>query len=116
MLKALSLPPREAWIEITLVKLPRPTMASLPPREAWIEIPAAMKWTSSRWSFPPREAWIEITVDDVGEVLRKGRFPRGKRGLKYGIANVADLYNLSFPPREAWIEIGKGYSKIPAKT
>ena len=33
-------------------------------------------------SLPPREAWIEIYFSISRRVIRFGRFPRGKRGLK----------------------------------
>ena len=33
-----SLPPREAWIEINILDHRGPLAVSLPPREAWIEI------------------------------------------------------------------------------
>ena len=55
-----SLPPREAWIEMSISRASPRFMSSLPPREAWIEIlPAAISSAPSR-SLPPREAWIEI--------------------------------------------------------
>ena len=57
-----SLPSREAWIEITIIPgLLCREGESLPSREAWIEIPAAGK----------------------GAAPMRGRFPRGKRGLKF---------------------------------
>ena len=56
-------------------------------------------------SLPPREAWIEIVriADDGG--VYGGRFPRGKRGLKFTVNEAAEIYGMSLPPREAWIEI-----------
>ena len=33
---------------------------SLPPREAWIEIAVGFSGLASPKSLPPREAWIEI--------------------------------------------------------
>ena len=58
----LSLPPREAWIEITT--LPDGMyyeVTSLPPREAWIEIERNLVHIHLvQLSLPPREAWIEM--------------------------------------------------------
>ena len=58
----LSLPSREAWIEIINLesrKGRRPL--SLPSREAWIEIIIKTAlFSSEETSLPPREAWIEI--------------------------------------------------------
>ena len=42
-LASLSLPPREAWIEIISTEELAHIMQSLPPREAWIEISCAAK-------------------------------------------------------------------------
>ena len=36
---------------------------SLPPRGAWIEIPATAATAPCSWSLPPRGAWIEIPED-----------------------------------------------------
>ena len=64
-------------------------------------------------SLPPREAWIEISgVYNLPACLFHGRFPRGKRGLKYSNNQPAPFEATSLPPREAWIEIGKYDSKI----
>ena len=57
-------------------------MESLPPREAWIEIAISRGDVDGMSSLPPREAWIEIV--SLSECSRSlGRFPRGKRGLKF---------------------------------
>ena len=55
---------------------------SLPPREAWIEIIGILDKDAKTMSLPPREAWIEINLDPSAVTLPEGRFPRGKRGLK----------------------------------
>ena len=102
----LSLPLREAWIEITGFqglkrmlqgRFPcgkrglkcRQTGArrfrkmSLPLREAWIEIDGTVTYIMLPRSLPLREAWIEI------------EFVKSK--MKYAV--------MSLPLREAWIEI-----------
>ena len=56
---------------------------SLPPREAWIEIFPGAVATAAPWSLPPREAWIEIRVNGNAVKDVHSRFPRGKRGLKW---------------------------------
>ena len=56
-----SLPPREAWIEILTTQRNPYGLESLPPREAWIEMPCKfISWSALSMSLPPREAWIEI--------------------------------------------------------
>ena len=59
----LSLPPREAWIEIiaSMTAAAQKT-PSLPPREAWIEMHSATAFSQCPRSLPPREAWIEIQI------------------------------------------------------
>ena len=56
-------------------------------------------------SLPSREAWIEIlpyiSIPDVC----LGRFPRGKRGLKFPCRSAFRRAHRSLPSREAWIEI-----------
>ena len=57
----MSLPPREAWIEIAGNSVTLNVSAmSLPPREAWIEIMTISIYATKEESLPPREAWIEI--------------------------------------------------------
>ena len=58
---------------------------SLPPREAWIEIIIHAPTITAVPSLPPREAWIEIGNMPTFNFEVKGRFPRGKRGLKWKI-------------------------------
>ena len=59
----LSLPSREAWIEILAAFTLITSSVSLPSREAWIEIFAIEKWTKRQdSSLPSREAWIEIIL------------------------------------------------------
>ena len=102
-----SLPPREAWIEITVALIASFCIWSLPPREAWIEIIFSFPIACFGRSLPPREAWIEI-FSVIGYPLSFGRrFPRGKRGLKYRQNGLITLPHKSLPPREAWIEIFK---------
>ena len=78
-----SLPSREAWIEIKTDIALDYTSKSLPSREAWIEIINLEKGQLSESSLPSREAWIEIIYHLIHLVVQLGRFPRGKRGLKY---------------------------------
>ena len=54
---------------------------SLPSREAWIEIETMGVTASQASSLPSREAWIEIALAAI-LAIAGGRFPRGKRGLK----------------------------------
>ena len=57
----LSLPPRGAWIEMSLLKSGDLFYdKSLPPRGAWIEIERFDKIVIDITSLPPRGAWIEI--------------------------------------------------------
>ena len=60
-----SLPPREAWIEIGVVASFCVITTLLPPREAWIEISAARYLSPPVLSLPPREAWIEIMDTEI---------------------------------------------------
>ena len=78
---------------------------SLPPREAWIEITRPLAVFLSLTSLPPREAWIEIGHHLLAEGRSTGRFPHGKRGLKYPEREALREALVSLPPREAWIEI-----------
>ena len=80
----MSLPTREAWIEIIdNVRAPEPPSPSLPTREAWIEILHDHREAAApRMSLPTREAWIEIHFDSAFEIRFAGRFLHGKRGLK----------------------------------
>ena len=55
---------------------------SLPPREAWIEMNVLGVMDVSVVSLPPREAWIEIDATVTLAATLTCRFPRGKRGLK----------------------------------
>ena len=78
-----SLPPREAWIEIlSTVSSLSIVSLSLPPREAWIEIITGISLNVDGESLPPREAWIEMVSFALIAALAVSRFPRGKRGLK----------------------------------
>ena len=100
-----SLPPRGAWIEISL-DVPKHTVhecrsphgerglkfaplvtlphlrQSLPPRGAWIEISSSYKPPPPRKSLPPRGAWIEICYDIGTKQNTTRRSPHGERGLK----------------------------------
>jgi len=79
----MSLPPRGAWIEMSIGSHIHQPCMSLPPRGAWIEIPsAACLAVRACASLPPRGAWIEIAHACVGWIVR-----------------------MSLPPRGAWIEI-----------
>ena len=81
-----SLPSREAWIEIPATLFGGTWVASLPSREAWIEIVHLFVIKSVGYpSLPSREAWIEIPVPELSVLPPHGRFPRGKRGLKWRI-------------------------------
>ena len=60
-------------------------------------------------SLPPREAWIEIKAVGLPNGKEYGRFPHGKRGLKYQSGNAARRGHGSLPPREAWIEINMAF-------
>ena len=102
-----SLPPRGAWIEITLSPLPaaravpcrsprgerglksalclrrQTRWSSLPPRGAWIEMFKIRCFSVVRfWSLPPRGAWIEMYISSKTKISLLGRSPRGERGLK----------------------------------
>ncbi len=60
-----------------------PTVAlSLPAREAWIEIPISTILSCFLKSLPAREAWIEIPLWLGFYGQPTSRFPQGKRGLK----------------------------------
>ena len=63
-------------------------------------------------TLPPREAWIEIALSWRWWTNTTGRFPRGKRGLKFSIYKLLVIVFVTLPPREAWIEITPG--KRPA--
>ena len=104
-----------------------PEEMSLPSREAWIEIAVKLSSMSLSWrSLPPREAWIEIATSNCaarslcrflrgkrGEIPAKccirrkdlSCFSRGKRGLKYEGTPRREPEQRSLPSREAWIEI-----------
>ena len=56
-------------------------------------------------SLPSREAWIEILNYNQVGLRRPGRFPRGKRGLKFVNDDYWGDEEKSLPSREAWIEI-----------
>ena len=45
---------------------------SLPPREAWIEISGSSRYQGHAPSLPPREAWIEILINGTGAGQGKG--------------------------------------------
>ena len=78
---------------------------SLPPREAWIEIMrSVLNLSAGDESLPPREAWIEIVAVNV-ILAFNCRFPRGKRGLKLHHRPRGQGHQKSLPPREAWIEM-----------
>ena len=78
-----SLPPRGAWIEIS-IRVPLGIhLRSLPPRGAWIEIQIFRSLEPCIWrSLPPRGAWIEISRMSTAAFISFGRSPRGERGLK----------------------------------
>ena len=73
----MSLPSREAWIEIRLADALHVDEGSLPPREAWIEIFPSGLHTTPGWSLPPREAWIEIMATMKVKLASKVASPAG---------------------------------------
>ena len=78
----MSLPPREAWIEMWRYARQAHLAPSLPPREAWIEIKSIVFPERPAGSLPPREAWIEMCHPSMMSKELSSRFPHGKRGLK----------------------------------
>ncbi len=60
--KAVSHPPRGAWIEILTVNSVLPFFLSHPPRGAWIEIAGGDCQALLPASHPPRGAWIEMDL------------------------------------------------------
>ena len=90
----MSLPPREAWIEIPPFWWPSVKKMSLPPREAWIEIHLSVSSSQDFASLPPREAWIEIHLGQGNRLQYPSRFPRGKRGLKFSDVQIVDTHYL----------------------
>ena len=104
--KLLSLPSREAWIEIFLnhQKIV-PPICRFPRGKRGLKFCVFLCAVPSLASLPSREAWIEMTMPTIITPSTSGRFPRGKRGLK--LEEMYDLFEIkrSLPPREAWIEI-----------
>ena len=122
-----SLPPREAWIEMLpeLLFLPPPQgrfprgkrglksgrslalwgfLRSLPPREAWIEIRCFLYFSRTLMSLPPREAWIEIIYRGRSPV-RASSLPPREAWIEICFRHTSYKHGRSLPPREAWIEI-----------
>ena len=102
----MSLPSREAWIEICLwPKRSCSALWSLPSREAWIEMIKAMRLLASvKCRFPRGKRGLKLQESYKIRRLKR-RFPRGKRGLKFpGHDHKAQIF-MSLPSREAWIEI-----------
>ncbi len=101
---------------------------SLPSWEAWIEVFFPFYYRFFSRSLPSWEAWIEVGRKSLHAIVKIGRFPHGKRGLKYynarqtvrhplrrfphgkrGLKSLYVKYNvlrlLSLPSWEAWIEV-----------
>ena len=57
--------------------------------------------------FPRGKRGLKFVINNYYPVPQMGRFPRGKRGLKYVLQSLFHILELSLPPREAWIEIRK---------
>ena len=77
-----SLPPRGAWIEISVMSSSETKISSLPPRGAWIEIAKDFQRRYAALSLPPRGAWIEILAEPYMANNLPCRSPHGERGLK----------------------------------
>ena len=86
---------------------------SLPSREAWIEIAGERHEDRyGHWSLPSREAWIEI---DWYYLVRKewiGRFPRGKRGLKYVYVDGVEQGDSRFPRGKRGLKYQAQYANV----
>ena len=80
---------------------------SLPSREAWIEIiPEPFPVTApAQGRFPRGKRGLKYVLDLKYGKGVLGRFPRGKRGLKSPAAAKKTDRTMSLPSREAWIEI-----------
>ena len=79
---------------------------SLPPRGAWIEMSIQSDHPGAEIkSLPPRGAWIEICPWRYPSANSRRRSPRGERGLKCFRRTISRTAAGSLPPRGAWIEI-----------
>ena len=67
--------------------------------------------TEAESSLPLREAWIEIITYLPVVSTSAGRFPCGKRGLKFIGFGIHHDVMQSLPLREAWIEIYTNFIK-----
>ena len=116
--ETVSLPSQEAWIEIVRwgVRFCSYT-GSLPPREVWIEMylphPARLFQLAS---LLPREAWIEITMQTDKAEIVKGRFPRGRRGLKFVQLNRDNHRRRRFPRGKRGLKLKPPTSLMPRST
>ena len=95
-----SLPSRGAWVEISGRGTSCIGKGSLPSRGAWVEISMAAMCLALTLSLPSRGAWVEMR-----DVLRRGRSPRGERGLKSLSCMIPPKTRRSLPSRGAWVEI-----------
>ena len=79
-----SLPPRGAWIEISLA-----FVSYLLPDSRSPHGERGLKWDwdvpagRSGLSLPPRGAWIEMSYEISNQMCRQSRSPHGERGLKF---------------------------------
>ena len=126
-------PHGERGLKLQLCQLVQRQRQSLPPRGAWIEITIRPERPSAWWgrsphgerglksgvagkdvvlilrSLPPRGAWIEIAFPGLCCLEAIRRSPHGERGLKwYNGWRQELLRKMSLPPRGAWIEILAG--------
>jgi len=100
-----SLPPRGAWIEISITRIAPYIGKSLPPRGAWIEIrQAAPAVDAGDGRSPHGERGLKSSC---GRSTRRrlGRSPHGERGLKSCFASLSLVVVPSLPLRGAWIEM-----------
>ena len=95
---ALSLPLREAWIEIGTSRPPWTSGRRRSPHgERGLKyVPASLSpWTGP--SLPLRGAWIEIGSGMQSMTSRRSRSPYGERGLKCVVEVGVRLYHLVAP-------------------
>ena len=60
---------------------------------------------ASEGRFPHGKRGLKFNDDALYARVRGGRFPHGKRGLKLYLTSFPQISLASLPPREAWIEI-----------
>ena len=79
----MSLPLREAWIEMRMLAFQlRSRLGRFPCGKRGLKCHIGSKGLGLGRSLPLREAWIEINVTGTIQALLERHFPCGKRGLK----------------------------------